>query len=141
MQFSNTSAFPYRATCRIKTDVYGEELVASGLIVGPSLLLTNTHCVMGSMVGYGITIMGYPNTPGYGQLQYYTQGNIDEAHFGYFLSNAKSTGGMSGAPIVMTTDKNYAIGINKGHLDENPDVEIGVKITQTIIDVILANKA
>jgi V8-like Glu-specific endopeptidase len=45
-QSPNVTSFPYRTTCRIKADVYGAELVASGYIAGPSLLVTAAHCVM-----------------------------------------------------------------------------------------------
>lgn len=43
---SNVSPLPHRAVCRIKADVYGSELRASGFLVGPKILLTSAHCVM-----------------------------------------------------------------------------------------------
>ncbi len=42
----NVTDLPYRATCRIKADVYGEELVASGYVAGPKIVVTAAHCVM-----------------------------------------------------------------------------------------------
>lgn len=38
--------FPCRVTCRIKYDVYGQQGIATGFLVGPNLLLTAAHCVM-----------------------------------------------------------------------------------------------
>lgn len=43
---SELTSLPYRATCRIKADVYGETLVASGYVAGPKILVTAAHCVM-----------------------------------------------------------------------------------------------
>ncbi len=43
---TNISTFPYRAICRIKADVYGKELVASGYMASAKVLVTAAHCVM-----------------------------------------------------------------------------------------------
>lgn len=40
------SDFPARATCRIKADVYGDTLVATGYMAGAKIVVTAAHCVM-----------------------------------------------------------------------------------------------
>lgn len=66
---TDTSAFPYRVTCRIKAEVYGDELVASGYLVGPNLLLTNAHCVM-NMKDNDQTFADWVAYPGYNNGAY-----------------------------------------------------------------------
>ena len=43
---TNVSTTPYSAICRIKADVYGKELVASGYMAGARVVVTSAHCVM-----------------------------------------------------------------------------------------------
>lgn len=43
---ADVTRLPYRANCRVKYEVYGEEGVGSGSLVGPKLVLTAAHCVM-----------------------------------------------------------------------------------------------
>ncbi len=43
---ADVTMFPYRANCRVKYEVYGDEGVGSGSLVGPKLVLTTAHCVM-----------------------------------------------------------------------------------------------
>lgn len=42
----NVTTSPYKSICRIKAEVYGKELVASGYLAGPKVLVTAAHCVM-----------------------------------------------------------------------------------------------
>ncbi|MCI8352991.1 MAG: trypsin-like serine protease [Clostridia bacterium] len=43
---TNVSEFPYRVTCRLLFDVYGDVGVGTGFLVGPNSLLTSAHCVL-----------------------------------------------------------------------------------------------
>lgn len=58
------SYFPYRATCRIIYDNYGETGIATGFLVGPNLLLTSAHCVM-NIDDNDATFDGWTAYPGY----------------------------------------------------------------------------
>lgn len=60
----NMSILPYRAICRIKADVYGKELFASGYLAGPRILLTAAHCVMNTDDG-DATFANWIAYPGY----------------------------------------------------------------------------
>ena len=66
---TNTSTFPYRVTCRIKAEVYGNELIGSGYLVGSNLLLTNAHCVM-NMDDNDQTFADWVAYPGYNNGAY-----------------------------------------------------------------------
>lgn len=209
---SDVTAFPYRTTCRIKADVYGNVLVGSGYIAGPKIVVTAAHCVMniddndaffddwvaypgykngtsyngvssgwskvyypsnwksthspacdwcicilnsdiGNTTGwygsqsYGtneemnnvsVRLLGYPLSVGNAERQYYTNGTISNTQDYYFDSSAKTVGGFSGGPFVRNSD-NYVVGICHGYWNNRPDISIGVRITQNMIDIIREN--
>lgn len=37
---------PYVGVCRLKADIYGDTLIASGYVAGPKIVVTAAHCVM-----------------------------------------------------------------------------------------------
>lgn len=210
--FNPSENYPYRVVCRIKADeiIDGNEmeLVASGFLVGPNLLLTNAHSVMNkdkndaffenwvaypaydngeynnyssgwakiyyssnwksshaigddwclcilyenlgselgwlgcqhygtseAMQGLSIKTVGYPASEGFGENQYYSIGSIQEVEDYFFSTSASITGGMSGGPVIQTSD-DYVAGINKGYTGTEG---VAVKINQDIIDLILDN--
>lgn len=209
---SNVTSLPYRATCRIKADVYGKTLIASGYVASPKIVVTAAHCVMNikdndayfgdwvaypgynngssykgvssgwskvyyssywklthskaydwcicvlnsdignttgwygtqsygtnsGMDGLSVRLFGYPTEPYDGERQYYTSGTILNTNGLYFDSSIKSVDGFSGGPVTRTSD-NYVVGINHGVYTSDPDTEIGVRITQNMIDIIIEN--
>lgn len=94
------------------------------------------------MNGLPIKEYGYPKLIGDAKLQYYTEGSIQNTHDTYFHTTAVNYRGMSGGPIVRTSD-NYAVGLVSG-LIRNKNIfgnvtsfeTYGRRITQDIIDLI-----
>lgn len=80
-----------------------------------------------------VRAFGYPEFDN--QYQYYTEGTTSNAHTNYFNCSAQVVDGMSGGPIVRTSD-NYAIGLVKGVYELNSSNTYAVRITQSIIDLI-----
>lgn len=85
---------------------------------------------------------GFPKLVGNAEEQYYTQGSISTTYDTYFYTSAVNYKGMSGGPIVRTSD-NYAVGLISG-LIRNKNIfgnvtsfeTYGRRITQDIIDLI-----
>ena len=83
---------------------------------------------------------GYPALLDLGKRQYYTSGNIFNTHDTYFHSSAVNYEGMSGGPIVRTSD-NYAVGIVSSLITPTSGntttySTYGRRITQDIIDLV-----
>lgn len=79
--------------------------------------------------------MGYPKNEGFsGKYQYYSIGSITDVRSKSFDANSINHGGMSGGPIVLQSDENYAVGLIKGRYADN--TTYGVRITSEIIDII-----
>ena len=87
------------------------------------------------MSGIAVRSLGYPAALQSGTRQYYTTGTLSNINNGYFYTSAEIFNGMSGGPIARLSD-NYAIGINKGYTSTSG---VGTRITQHIIDLIIAN--
>lgn len=213
----DTSSYTNRATCRLRMfNSDGEEVIGSGYLAGPNLLVTCAHCVMdkedndfvytqwtaypgyypdnndtdigycfggvsgfsryiypsnwhsvendwcicilendlgtlanawlgsqaygtnAEMDGLDVKALGYPTMPGYGIRQMYTTGSLSWVTSNKFNTSSRIVKGMSGGPIVRASDEN-AIGISGAFYSLMPETGIGVRITQTIIDLLLEN--
>lgn len=86
---SDVTAFPYRATCRIKADVYGETLVGSGYVAGPNIVVTAAHCVM-NQNDNDATFADWVAYPGYSNGSSYKGVSSGWSKI-YYSSNWKST--------------------------------------------------
>lgn len=79
--------------------------------------------------------MGYPKNDGFsGKYQYYSIGTITDVRSKSFDATSINYAAMSGGPIVLQSDENYAVGLIKGRYDDN--TTYGVRITSEIIDII-----
>lgn len=94
------------------------------------------------MNGLSIKEYGFPKLVGNARSQYYTQGSIQNTHDTYFHTTAVNYEGMSGGPILRSSD-DYAVGLVSG-LIRNRNIfgnvtsfeTYGRRITQDIIDLI-----
>lgn len=85
---------------------------------------------------------GFPKLVGNARSQYYTEGSIQNTHDTYFHTTAVNYEGMSGGPILRSSD-DYAVGLVSG-LIRNRNIfgnvtsfeTYGRRITQDIIDLI-----
>lgn len=133
----NLTSFPYRATCRLKADVYGEMLYGSGSVVGPNIILTAAHCVM-NMNDNDNFFSNWVAYPGYSSGNSYMGVSSSDIHNEYFSSSARSVGGFSGGPFMRTSD-NCIVGICHGTWTDDPNTSIGVRITEDMVNIINAN--
>lgn len=92
----------------------------------------------GEMNNLSVQAVGYPKEYGNSTLQYSSQGKISLTFSNKFYMSTPLLNGMSGGPITTTADTGTIIGIAKGNLKAFNDIYIGVRITQTIIDLIIA---
>ncbi len=88
-QVSEVMSLPYRATCRIKADVYGNELVGSGYLAGPKVVVTAAHCVM-NMDDNDNLFADWVAYPGYNNGRSYNDVSSGWSKI-YYSSNWKST--------------------------------------------------
>lgn len=100
---------------------------------------TQSYGTSDEMLNLSIRVQGYPKEQGAGYYQYYSNGQISDAFDLKFYSTAKISTGYSGGPIMRTSD-DYAVGVLRGDLISNSDTSVGTRITQHMIDVILANR-
>ena len=79
--------------------------------------------------------MGYPKNDGFdGKYQFYSIGNITDVRSKSFDADSINHAAMSGGPIVLQSDENYAVGLIKGRHEDN--TTYGVRITSEIVDLI-----
>lgn len=83
-----------------------------------------------------VKALGYPGQNVYdGLYQRYSTGTTSNTHARYFDCSARSFEGMSGGPIMRTSD-NYVVGLVKGAYKNNTSKTYGVRMTQAIVDLI-----
>ncbi len=94
------------------------------------------------MNGLSIKEYGFPKLVGNAKSQYYTKGSIQNTNDTYFHTTAVNYEGMSGGPILRSSD-NYAVGLvsalirNRNIFGNVTSFETyGRRITQDIIDLI-----
>lgn len=94
------------------------------------------------MNGLSIKEYGFPKLVGNAKSQYYTQGSIQNTNDTYFRTTAVNYEGMSGGPILRSSD-NYAVGLvsalirNRNIFGNVTSFETyGRRITQDIIELI-----
>ena len=83
-----------------------------------------------------VACLGYPVSPGNGEYQYLTYGTIENVWDGYFAGSFAVINGMSGGPIVETSDQNKAVGLCRSYTSTQG---VGTKITDTILSVVREN--
>lgn len=93
-----------------------------------------------SLDNLAVTALGYPDIYGSfgGKQQYYSLGSLYDIGSKDFYSNAKTYHGMSGGPILNTSN-NYVVGLTKGEEQDDADITYGIRITSSIIDLINEN--
>ena len=106
-----------------------------GMDIGAYFGLTsyNTNSALNNVQ---VKALGYPYEEGVydGEFQRYSIGTVSSTQNTYFICNAKTYHGMSGGPIMRTSD-NYVVGLVKGGLPNEANT-LGVKITQNILDLV-----
>lgn len=93
-------------------------------------------CTSGVMNNTSIDEYGYPSGEPKlidGRL-YYTSGTTRSVHTNYFETNAQATQGMSGGPVLETSNE-YAVGIVEGVLNDQNET-MSVNLNNTIINII-----
>lgn len=88
-----------------------------------------------SLEGMSVKSTGYPDNENFsGKYQYYTLGTISNVHTKWFDTDSLNYAGMSGGPIMQTSD-NIAVGLTKGRYDADNST-YAVRITSNIINII-----
>ena len=102
-----------------------------------SWLGSQAYGTNGEMDGLSVRALGYPIIPGFGNKQMYTEGNLSWVTSTKFDTSSAISRGMSGGPIVRTSD-DTAVGVCAGFYTFRPSTGIGARITQQVIDTLLA---
>lgn len=90
---SQYTVWPYRAVCQLEMDFYDKNgnivtYLGSGALVGPNILLTASHCVYSTELGWSSVVRAYP---GYrAGIQNYSYASSTAAVIGLYFNTSDS---------------------------------------------------